>query len=129
MDPAVALLALVVAAFQPNLWLRLFWTALIALSSTAAWAYHSASQSEFTVFDVVSLWNARHETGRALVFYGQFILPAALLLLSIPAGPGLDLVAALLATLATALGVLVERWLFFAEAQHVVTIYYGADSA
>ena len=30
------------------------------------------------------------------------------------------------AVLATA-GTLVERWLFFAEARHVVTLYYGAD--
>ena len=24
-------------------------------------------------------------------------------------------------------GVLIERWLFFAEARHVVTLYYGGD--
>lgn len=24
-------------------------------------------------------------------------------------------------------GVLVERWLFFAEAKHAVTLYYGAE--
>jgi hypothetical protein len=28
-----------------------------------------------------------------------------------------------------ALGVLVERWLFFAEAEHVVTVYYRGGSA
>lgn len=33
---------------------------------------------------------------------------------------------ALLALLCTSLGVFVERWLFFAEARHVVTLYYGA---
>ena len=32
---------------------------------------------------------------------------------------------AALAVASGALGVLVERWLFFAEAQHVVTLYYG----
>jgi DMSO reductase anchor subunit len=26
-------------------------------------------------------------------------------------------------------GVLVERWLFFAEAKHTVTLYYGASAA
>jgi len=26
-------------------------------------------------------------------------------------------------------GVLVERWLFFAEAQHTVSLYYGAQAA
>jgi len=44
------------------------------------------------------------------------ILPAPL------EGP-LVLLAALLATF----GTVVERWLFFAEARHVVTLYYGAD--
>jgi sulfite dehydrogenase (quinone) subunit SoeC len=27
------------------------------------------------------------------------------------------------------LGLVVERWLFFAEAKHTVTLYYGADAA
>lgn len=78
----VALLAVVIAAFQPNHWVRLFWAIPIALSGTVAWGYHSASQSEFTVFDIVSLWNARHEAGRAAEFYGQYILPASLLLVT-----------------------------------------------
>ena len=33
------------------------------------------------------------------------------------------------AVLLAALGVLVERWLFFAEARHVVTLFYGARAA
>ena len=35
---------------------------------------------------------------------------------------------ALLAAAAAMFGVLVERWLFFAEAKHAVTLYYGAES-
>ena len=38
-------------------------------------------------------------------------------------------VAAVLAVLLAAVGVLVERWLFFAEARHVVTLFYGAQAA
>jgi sulfite dehydrogenase (quinone) subunit SoeC len=34
-----------------------------------------------------------------------------------------------LAVLVGAIGVLIERWLFFAEAKHAVTLYYGATSA
>lgn len=34
-----------------------------------------------------------------------------------------------LAVVANAIGTLTERWLFFAEARHVVTLYYGADAA
>ena len=88
----VAVVAVVVAAFQPNMWVRLFWAGVIAFSSAAAWGYHHASQSEVTVFDLVSLWNARHETGRAAEFYGVHIALAALVLmaglvvLSVPVG-------------------------------------------
>jgi DMSO reductase anchor subunit len=35
---------------------------------------------------------------------------------------------AVLAVAVTAVGLLVERWLFFAEAQHKVSLYYGADA-
>jgi sulfite dehydrogenase (quinone) subunit SoeC len=38
----------------------------------------------------------------------------------------LPLLAALLAVLSAALGLVVERWLFFAEAKHTVMLYYGA---
>lgn len=41
------------------------------------------------------------------------------------AAAALDLVAALVLTA----GLLVERWLFFAEATYTVTLYYGASSA
>jgi DMSO reductase anchor subunit len=58
-----------------------------------------------------------------------FLAPAALLLLAsqLPSGAGLFAVA--IATLGVGLGVIVERWLFFAEAQHVVTLFYGAENA
>ena len=36
---------------------------------------------------------------------------------------------ALLAVPAAAVGLLAERWLFFAEAKHTVMLYYGADAA
>lgn len=37
--------------------------------------------------------------------------------------------AAVLAACSALVGVLVERWLFFAEAKHAVTLYYGASTA
>jgi DMSO reductase anchor subunit len=39
--------------------------------------------------------------------------------------PG-DATAAAIAVVSAALGLVVERWLFFAEAKHTVTLYYGA---
>jgi len=37
-------------------------------------------------------------------------------------------IAAAIAVLGAALGLVVERWLFFAEAKHTVMLYYGADT-
>jgi DMSO reductase anchor subunit len=61
---------------------------------------------------------------RQIVLGAAFAAPLALLLLSflLPA-------AALLGALIASAGVLVERWLFFAEAKHTVTLYYGARAA
>ena len=70
----------------------------------------------------------KHAEGlRRLALVLGFALPALLLL----AGSALHLplAAALLATLSAAVGILVERWLFFAEAQHLVTLFYGAERA
>lgn len=58
-----------------------------------------------------------------------FVVPLALLLLTaiIPGGAGQMLVL-LLAVLACQIGVSTERWLFFAEAKHAVTLYYGEQA-
>jgi DMSO reductase anchor subunit len=62
---------------------------------------------------------------RSIALAMGFVAPAVLSLLALLAGgwiaAGLAVVAALLAYL----GVLIERWLFFAEAQHAVMLYYG----
>ena len=56
-------------------------------------------------------------------FHLPFLLTAASLLLDgVPA-----LAAAVFAALLGLAGTLVERWLFFAEAKHAVTLYYGAS--
>ena len=55
-----------------------------------------------------------------------FSLPVLLALVAIAAGGGaLAKTALMLAALATLAGLLVERWLMFAEATHTVTLYYG----
>jgi DMSO reductase anchor subunit len=58
-----------------------------------------------------------------LAFALTLVLLAAALLLSDLGWPAAIL--ALLAALAQLAGMLVERWLFFAEAKHTVALYYG----
>ena len=64
---------------------------------------------------------------RRLALLFAFGLPIAFLLLS--QSGALALAARLLAVLSMAVGLVTERWLFFAEAEHVAMLYYGADAA
>jgi DMSO reductase anchor subunit len=67
---------------------------------------------------------------RQLVLALLFALPALgtlLLLLDIPNVGRIVIAAAV--TVSAGIGVMAERWLFFAEAEHVVTVYYRGGSA
>jgi DMSO reductase anchor subunit len=52
-----------------------------------------------------------------------------LLLAGILLGDVPNEVLAAVAALASLLGIYLERWLFFAEATHTVTLYYGRTAA
>ena len=52
-------------------------------------------------------------------------IPGAALLLALVTSPGLTPLVLALAAAFTLLGTAVERWLFFAEAEHLVMLYYG----
>ncbi len=58
-----------------------------------------------------------------------FLLPGALCLITLVPSALLATLAALLAVAAAGVGVAVERWLFFAEAEHVSMLYYGRPAA
>jgi sulfite dehydrogenase (quinone) subunit SoeC len=71
----------------------------------------------------------KHRTRlRRLVRLAGFGLPLLLTLLALLFGGVIGVVAAGVAVLSAALGVVIERWLFFAEAKHTVTLYYGAET-
>lgn len=58
-----------------------------------------------------------------------FILPIVLLaLISVVMDQSLNVLLILMALGSCQVGVVVERWLFFAEAKHVVTLYYGEQA-
>lgn len=64
---------------------------------------------------------------RRIAVFAAFAAPVALTLMAV-AVPALWLASllAFAAALCASLGVLIERWLFFAEAKHTVSLYYGA---
>ena len=77
---AIAIFAVLVAAFQPSIYLRGFWAIVIAVSSAVSWGFYDVSRSEMSVFDILSLWDARHEAGRAASFYEQHLVSASIVL-------------------------------------------------
>ena len=58
-----------------------------------------------------------------------FAGPLALVAISVGTGGAIAAFTAGLAMMCVTMGLLIERWLFFAEAKHVVMLYYGAKSA
>jgi DMSO reductase anchor subunit len=66
---------------------------------------------------------------RRIATIAGFAAPFALSLLGLLVGGWVGVVVATLAVPSVALGLLVERWLFFAEARHTVMLYYGAATA
>lgn len=74
---------------------------------------------------------ARRHTAslRRIAVVAGFVGPAAAMTACAAVGGTHALVLSLAATIAMGMGLIVERWLFFAEARHTVTLYYGADAA
>jgi len=62
---------------------------------------------------------------RLIAQAAAFALPIVLLLTAMMSGALASLIASVLAALLQLAGMLIERWLFFAEARHTVTLYYG----
>jgi DMSO reductase anchor subunit len=66
---------------------------------------------------------------RAFATILAFVLPFLLTALTIAVVQPVAGLAAVLAAIFAMAGVLIERWLFFAEARHTVTLYYGQSAA
>jgi DMSO reductase anchor subunit len=58
-----------------------------------------------------------------------FVVPLVLTLVTALVPGPIAMLASVAAVVSAMAGVLVERWLFFAEAKHTVTLYYGASAA
>ncbi len=62
---------------------------------------------------------------RIITLITGFAVPFFAILAALYALPQFQVAFAALAVLAGIIGIVIERWLFFAEAKHVVTLYYG----
>ena len=66
---------------------------------------------------------------RAILQIALFAVPAVCFVLALLAGGSWSIAPLVLAVASVGLGVVIERWLFFAEAEHVVMVFYGKQSA
>lgn len=66
---------------------------------------------------------------RRIAFQLAFVIPPLLMLIALAEGGWTRVAMAVLAAPVGTAGVLIERWLFFAEAKHTVMLYYGAVRA
>jgi len=66
---------------------------------------------------------------RAFATILAFVMPFLLTAMTIALVEPVASVASVIAAVSVIAGVLIERWLFFAEAKHTVTLYYGASVA
>lgn len=66
---------------------------------------------------------------RRIALLVGLVIPVVLLLIGIAWSGVATVVALVLAAVVALFGIYAERWLFFAEAKHTVTLYYGARTA
>jgi len=137
---ALLALALVLAAW----WIKeRYWLSIDTTSarSTVASATALGSRGRVRLFEAphteenyllkeMGFRIARRHAGRLrwIARLAGFALPALASLIAVFLTGASGAVAAGLAVVSAALGLIVERWLFFAEAKHTVTLYYGADA-
>jgi len=86
------------------------------------------SRPNFVMREMGYVVARKHATRlRRIVLLALFAIPAILLVLGL--ATGWTAVFVTLAILASVIGVVTERWLFFAEAEHVSQLYYGVQRA
>jgi len=88
------------------------------------------SQANFVMREMGYFIARRHAQAlRRIVLVLLFAAPLLLCLFAANAGGSTAFAALLSGTISAAIGVVTERWLFFAEAEHVVVTFYGRQSA
>ena len=66
---------------------------------------------------------------RRIAFLGLYGVALPAVMLTMESESWIAISGAVVGVVSVTIGVLVERWLFFAEAKHTVSLYYGADEA
>lgn len=77
----LSIMTILIAAFQQSWFVRFFWAVIIGVVTAVSYGFYAAGGSELEVLDVLELWQARHETGRAFEFFQLALIKAGIVAL------------------------------------------------
>jgi len=141
--PVIALVA-VISLFLTFYIKRKYWRIIDTVKgiATPVSATGLKDMGEVRLFDPPTMTESfvQHELGysiarkhsqklRRICFFAYFLIPLILTGLTSNEPPWIAITGTLLAAIFVSCGVVIERWLFFAEAKHTAMLYYGAQSA
>ena len=70
---ALCIASFAVASFHPKLSVRCAWGVPLALTGALAFTFRHFTATDLNPQEILSLWQARHEAGRALAFYASAV--------------------------------------------------------
>ncbi len=73
-----SIFVLLLVTFQQNWLIRGFWALVIAATTAVSYGFYAAGGSELEVLDVLELWQARHETGRAFDHFQHAVIKSGI---------------------------------------------------
>ena len=141
--PVIALVA-VISLFLTFYIKRKYWRIIDTVKgiATPVSATGLKDMGEVRLFDPPTMTESfvQHELGysiarkhsqklRRICFFAYFLIPLILTGLTSNEPPWIAITGTFLAAIFVSCGVVIERWLFFAEAKHTAMLYYGAQSA
>ena len=142
-NPGIAMV-LVVAGFLSFFMKRRYWRRIDTIESYSSAATATGlgelgkvrlldaphTQENFVQHEMVFQIARKHAAKlRRIAFLGLYGVALPAVMLTMESEPWIAILGALVGAVSVTIGVLVERWLFFAEAKHTVSLYYGGDEA
>lgn len=72
----LSIMTILIAAFQQNWLVRFFWATIIGIVTGVSYGFYAAGGTELEVLDALELWQARHESARAVEFFLHALIKA-----------------------------------------------------
>ena len=72
----LSIMTILIAAFQQNWLVRFFWATIIGIVTSVSYGFYAAGGTELEVLDALELWQARHESARAVEFFLHALIKA-----------------------------------------------------